>query len=478
VATRYEPVIGLEVHAQLGTRSKLFCASSTEFGARPNSHVSPVVLGLPGSLPVLNEAAVAMAVRAALALNCTVIPKSVFARKNYFYPDLPKGYQISQFEEPFSRDGWLELEFEGGKRRAGIIRVHLEEDAGKNIHGVGGDSLIDLNRAGVPLIEIVGAADLGSGAEATVYLKSLREILMFIGVNDGNLEQGSFRCDANVSVRPRGASALGTRCELKNLNSFRFVQRAIEAEVARQVAVLDGGGVIEQETRSFDPETGRTSTLRSKEDAHDYRYFPDPDLPPLRIPDELVSKERALIGELPGRLRERWVAWGLSTAAAHALSQHPALARFFEATVRIFPEPVKVANWIQTEVLRGCEFKGLGARFPVTPEQVADLLRLVDQGAISGKQAKEVYALLEHTDRTPTEIVQERGLKVVADEGQLLEICRRLVEAYPKEAAAVRAGKTRVLGFFVGKVMRETQGSAHPQRVNQILLELVGQGGS
>jgi aspartyl-tRNA(Asn)/glutamyl-tRNA(Gln) amidotransferase subunit B len=476
VLTAYEPVIGLEVHAQLGTRSKLFCASSTEFGARPNSHVSPVVLGLPGSLPVLNRAAVAMAVRAALALNCTIHQTSSFARKNYFYPDLPKGYQISQFEQPFSTDGWLELE--DGKRRAGIIRVHLEEDAGKNVHGIGGDSLVDLNRAGVPLIEIVGAPDLHSSQEATAYLRSLRGILMFIGVNDGNLEQGSFRCDANVSVRPRGASTLGTRCELKNLNSFRFVQRAIEVEVARQVAVLDAGGLVEQETRAFDPETSRTSTLRSKEDAHDYRYFPEPDLPPLWISDELVAKERALIGELPLALRERWAAWGLPVSAARALSQHPALARFFEATVGLFAEPVKVANWIQTEVLRGSEFKGLGARFPVSPEQVAELLHLVDRGDISGKQAKEVYGLLENTDRSPSAIIQERGLRVVADEAQLFELCRRVVEAHPKEAAAVRGGKAGVLGFFVGKVMRETQGSAQPQLVNRILLELLGQGES
>jgi aspartyl-tRNA(Asn)/glutamyl-tRNA(Gln) amidotransferase subunit B len=477
VASDYEPVIGLEVHAQLGTLSKLFCGSSAEFGARPNSSVSPVVLGLPGSLPVLNRRAVEMGVRAALALHCNIVPRSLFARKNYFYPDLPKGYQISQFEEPFSTDGWLEFELGGQPRRAGIIRVHLEEDAGKNVHGVGGDSLVDLNRAGVPLIEIVGAPDLRSSAEAAAYLRALRELLMFIGINDGNLEEGSFRCDANVSVRPRGESTLGTRCELKNLNSFRFVQRAIDAEVARQVAVLDAGGVIEQETRAFDPDTGQTSTLRSKEDAHDYRYFPEPDLPPLVIPDELVAEQHKLVGEPPARIRQRWVeTLGLTPAAAMTLTQHPAVARFFEATVALFPEPVAAANWIQTEVLRGAELKGLGARFPVTPEQVAELLTLVRAGEISGKQAKEVFGAIEHTDRSPRAVVKERGLRVVSDEASLYELCRTLVAAHPREAALVRSGKQGVLGFFVGKVMKETRGAANPQLVSRILGEFL-QGG-
>jgi aspartyl-tRNA(Asn)/glutamyl-tRNA(Gln) amidotransferase subunit B len=477
VASDYEPVIGLEVHAQLGTLSKLFCGSSAAFGARPNSSVSPVVLGLPGSLPVLNRRAVEMGVRAALALHCTIHPRSFFARKNYFYPDLPKGYQISQFEEPFSTDGWLEFELGGQPKRAGIIRVHLEEDAGKNVHGVGGDSLVDLNRAGVPLIEIVGAPDLRSSAEAAAYLRALREILMFIGINDGNLEEGSFRCDANVSVRPRGESALGTRCELKNLNSFRFVQRAIDAEVTRQVAVLDARGVIEQETRAFDPDTGQTSTLRSKEDAHDYRYFPEPDLPPLEIPDELVAEQRELGGELPADIRQRWVkTLGLTPAAAMTLTQHPAVARFFEATVALFPEPVAAANWIQTEVLRGTELKGLVGRFPVTPEQVTELLTLVRAGEISGKQAKEVHAAIEHTDRSPRAVVKERGLRVVSDEASLYELCRTLVEAHPREAALVRGGKQGVLGFFVGKVMKQTQGAANPQLVSRILGELL-QGG-
>src|SRR5262245_6311356 len=303
--TDYEPVIGLEVHAQLLTTSKLFCGCSTNFGAPPNTNVCPVCLGLPGSLPVLNERAVGMAVRTAAALGCTIHEKSIFARKNYFYPDLPKGYQISQYEEPFSSKGALDVEVGGEARRIGITRVHMEEDAGKNVHGVGGDSLVDLNRAGVPLVEIVGEPDLRSSAEAAAYLRTLRELLVFIGVNDGNLEEGSFRCDANVSIRPKGESKFGTRCELKNINSFRFVQRAIDAEIARQTAILDAGGKVRQETRSFDPDTGQTKTLRSKEDAHDYRYFPEPDLPPVHLPSAFVERVRAALPELPAAARER-----------------------------------------------------------------------------------------------------------------------------------------------------------------------------
>src|SRR6187402_1734771 len=320
--TEYEPVIGLEVHAQLLTASTLFCGCSTNFGASPNANVCPVCLGLPGSLPVLNERAVAMAVRTAAALGCTIHETSIFARKNYFYPDLPKGYQISQYEEPFSTKGELDVEVGGEMRKIGITRVHMEEDAGKNVHGVGGDSLVDLNRAGVPLVEIVGEPELRSSAEAAAYLRALRDLLVFTGVNDGNLEEGSFRCDANVSIRPRGSEKFGTRCELKNINSFRFVQRAIDAEVIRQTAIVDAGGKITQETRSFDPDTGRTATLRSKEDAHDYRYFPEPDLPPLSLEPAFVERERALVGELPRAMRKRYVeALGLSPATAQTLTQ-------------------------------------------------------------------------------------------------------------------------------------------------------------
>ncbi len=475
MAVTYETVIGLEVHAQLLTASKLFCSSSTAFGATPNSHLSPVTLGLPGALPVINRHAVELAARAALALGCTVHERSVFARKNYFYPDLPKGYQISQYEEPLATDGCLEVEVDGRARRVGIVRVHMEEDAGKNTHGLGGDSVVDLNRAGVPLIEIVSAPDLRSSAEAAAYLRALREILMFLGVNDGNLEEGSLRCDANVSIRPAGQQRLGTRCELKNLNSFRFVQKAIDVEVARQTSILDAGGVIDQETRAFHPETGTTSTLRSKEDAHDYRYFPEPDLPPLVLPADLVAAERERVGELPAAQRERWTReLGLSAGAAATLTQHPAVARFFEATVRAGADPAKAANWIQTEVLRGARLHGLSGDFTVTPGQLAGLLGLLDSGVISGKQAKEVYSAIEGNDRAPSAVVDERGMRVVSDLAALRPLCEELIAAHPKEAAAVRGGKRGVLGFFVGQVMKRTGKSAEPRLVSELLAELLG----
>ncbi|HEY3496763.1 MAG TPA: Asp-tRNA(Asn)/Glu-tRNA(Gln) amidotransferase subunit GatB, partial [Polyangiaceae bacterium] len=464
--TDYEPVIGLEVHAQLLTKSKLFCGCSTNFGAPPNTNVCSVCLGLPGSLPVLNQAAVAMAVRTALALDCTISEKSIFARKNYFYPDLPKGYQISQYEEPFSRHGKLEIEVDGKKKIVGITRVHMEEDAGKNVHGMGGDSLVDLNRAGVPLVEIVGEPDLRSSAEAAAYLRALRDLLVFVGVNDGNLEEGSFRCDANVSLRPRGSTTFGTRCELKNINSFRFVQRAIDAEIARQTALLDAGARIVQETRSFDPDTGQTATLRSKEDAHDYRYFPEPDLPPLALDAAFVGAQRSALGELPSAMRARFVeSLKLPPAAALTLTQHPGYARFFEAACRGGSDPVKLANFFVNEVLRGAKVHGLDATFTVEPGQVAELVGLVEAGEISGKQAKEVYAAIEGSERSPRAVVDERGMRVVSDTSAIQAACERVVAAYPDQVASIRAGKKGVIGFLVGQVMKETKGSANPKLV-------------
>jgi aspartyl-tRNA(Asn)/glutamyl-tRNA(Gln) amidotransferase subunit B len=469
----YEPVIGLEVHAQLLTESKLFCSCSTDFGHSPNSNVCPVCLGLPGSLPVLNEKAVRMAVSAALALGCTIREHSIFARKNYFYPDLPKGYQISQYEEPFSEHGSLTIELDGKPQRAGITRVHMEEDAGKNVHGVAGDSLVDLNRAGVPLIEIVGEPDLRSSAEAAAYLRALRELLVFIGVNDGNLEEGSFRCDANVSIRPKGESKFGTRCELKNINSFRFVQRAIDAEIARQTAILDAGGSIRQETRSFDPDTGQTKTLRSKEDAHDYRYFPEPDLPPVRLEAAFVESVKALLPELPGAARERLLAAGVPLAAAQTITQHPGYLRFFDALCQQFAHAVKAANFFTNEVLRGAKAHGLEVTFSVSAEQVAELLTLVEQGDISGKQAKEVFAAVEGSDKRPSAIVEERGLRVVSDSAALRAVCERLVAKFPEQAASLRAGKKGLLGFFVGQAMKETGGSANPKLVSELLESII-----
>jgi aspartyl-tRNA(Asn)/glutamyl-tRNA(Gln) amidotransferase subunit B len=473
--TEYEPVIGLEVHSQLLTKSKLFCACSTNFGGAPNTNVCPVCLGLPGSLPVLNREAVTMAVQAGLALNCTIHEKSIFARKNYFYPDLPKGYQISQFEEPIATKGYLDIEVEGVVKRVGITRAHMEEDAGKNLHGIAGDSLVDLNRAGTPLVEIVGDPDLRSSTEAAAYMRALRDILVFIGVNDGNLEEGSFRCDANVSIRPKGTEKFGTRCELKNINSFKFVQRAIDAEIVRQTAILDAGGKIRQETRSFDPDTGLTHTLRSKEEAHDYRYFPEPDLPPLRVEAAFVAAARERLNELPQAVRKRWVAeLGLTPATAQTLSQHPKYVSFFEAVTKIFNQPVKAANFVANDVLRGAKSHGLDATFTVNPAQVAELLALVDSGEISGKQAKDVFAALEGSERTARSIVAERGLRVVSDSGALEALCQQLIEKFPSQAASMRGGKKGLMGFFVGQAMKETDGSANPKLVNDLFEKLLG----
>jgi aspartyl-tRNA(Asn)/glutamyl-tRNA(Gln) amidotransferase subunit B len=434
-------------------------------------------LGLPGSLPVINGEAVEMAVKTALALGCTVHEHSIFARKNYFYPDLPKGYQISQFEEPFSTKGHLDIEVDGQLKRVGITRAHMEEDAGKNLHGMGGDSVVDLNRAGVPLCEIVGEPDLRSSAEAAAYLRALRDLLVFTGVNDGNLEEGSFRCDANVSIRPRGSDKLGTRCELKNINSFRFVQRAIDAEVARQTIILDGGGKITQETRSFDPDTGLTATLRSKEDAHDYRYFPEPDLPPLVIDSALLRKARASMPESPGALRERWVSeLGLPLPTAVTLSAHPAYARFFESARKGSKDAVKVANFVANDVLRSAKTHGLEATFSVTPEQVSELLSLIDSGQISGKQAKEVFAAIEgNHGKSPAEVVKEKGLKVVSDSGAIESAVKKVVAGFPDQVASFKAGKKNVIGFLVGQVMKETAGAAEPKLVNELLQKLIAE---
>ena len=479
----FEPVIGLEVHAQLLTRSKAFCSCSASFGAPPNTHVCPVCLALPGALPVLNAETVRLAVRAAIALNCTVHPVSIFARKNYFYPDLPKGYQISQFDRPLATGGFLQVDAfdQKGKptiqRRAGIIRVHIEEDAGKNLHGFGGSSVVDLNRAGTPLIEIVGAPDLRSSDEAAEYLRQLRNLLMFIGVCDGNLEQGSFRCDVNVSVRRKGDETLGTRTEIKNVNSFRFAQRAIEFEVSRQVALIAAGGHVVQETRGWDDREGRTVSQRSKEEAHDYRYFPDPDLPPLHVPDSVLEEQQRELPELPSVLRARLESIGVSRYAAGVVTSHPAVARFFMRASELHGDAQKVANFVMSEVLREVSTDGLEARFPVTPEQVAELLSLVDTGAISGKQAKEVFAAMMNTSESPSKIVQDRGMGQLSDSSAIEEVCARVIAQNPKQAAAYRSGKVALLGYFVGQVMKETRGSASPGLVNDILKRLLSEAG-
>jgi aspartyl-tRNA(Asn)/glutamyl-tRNA(Gln) amidotransferase subunit B len=489
-AVRYEAVIGLEVHAQLLTRSKAFCGCSTAYGAPPNTQVCPVCLGLPGALPVLNGEAVRLAVRTALALSCSIRPVSRFARKNYFYPDLPKGYQISQFDEPFSDRGHLEIEVGGAKKTVGITRVHMEEDAGKNVH-LGSASVVDLNRSGVALVEIVGEPDLRSGAEAAEYLRSLREILVFIGVNDGNLEEGSFRCDANVSIRPAGEAKLGTRVELKNINSFRFVEKAIAYEIERQAEVLDGGGRIVQETRGWNEDKGITFSMRSKEEAQDYRYFPDPDLPPLRLEESFVSAVRALMPELPSAKRLRFTAeMGLTPYAAQVLTAHPQVATFFEEAAARYgraahasgqsgagpADATRVANFIQSEVLGGVQSHGLESKIPVSAQQIADLLVRVDQGKISGKQAKEVYAAIAGTDRSPDAVIENLGMQQVSDPGAIEAIIGQVIERSPKQAEQLRAGKISLVGFFVGQVMKETKGAANPQLVNDLLKKRLGLG--
>jgi aspartyl-tRNA(Asn)/glutamyl-tRNA(Gln) amidotransferase subunit B len=481
----YEAVIGLEIHAQLLTKTKLFCSCSTDFGAPPNQNVCPVCLALPGALPVLNGEAVRLATRAALALGLSLNERSAFARKNYFYPDLPKGYQISQFDEPYSSSGVLDYEVEGQKKRAGITRIHMEEDAGKNVHGVGGDSAVDLNRAGTPLIEIVGEPDLRSGLEAVQYMRAIREILLFLGVNDGNLEEGSFRCDVNVSIRPHGESRLGTRVELKNINSFRFVQKAIEVELARQHAILEDGGKIFQETRGYDAEANRTYSLRSKEDAHDYRYFPDPDLPQVVLSAEMIERERSALPELPAQVRGRYLAEGLTELQAGTLTQHPRVVEFVELVHSVANEILskvaseipfkKVANFVLTEVLRAASFKGQRAEFSVSAEHVGELLVLVERGRISGKQAKEVFSEMERTQAAPLEIVQGRGLSVVTDGGAIESLLRQLWADNPKQAQGLKEGRKQLAGFFVGQVMKATQGSADPALVNELLDKLVAE---
>ncbi len=482
----YEPVIGLEVHAQMRSRTKLFCGCPTDYGAPPNEHTCPVCLGLPGALPVPNEKAIELAVRAGLALGCQVAPHSRFARKNYFYPDLAKGYQISQFELPLNEKGHLDIEVDGEAKRIGITRIHVEEDAAKNLHGIGSGAvtLVDFNRAGTPLIEIVSEPDLRSADEAEAYLKKLRDILMFIGVNDGNLEEGSFRCDANVSIRPAGQTELGTRAELKNINSFRFVKKAIEHEIARQEGVLQGGGEVVQETRTWLEAQNKTVSMRGKEEAHDYRYFPDPDLPPLAFDAKRIEALRQTLPELPEAKRARWQKdLGLTEYDAGVLSAHPEVAKYFEAAAEALAKKAdkmkaseagkKVGNFIQSEVLRHVSTDGLSATFPVGPTAVAGLLAVVEDGTINGKIAKKVFATMVDTGKSARAIIAEGGFAQVTDKGAIEDEVRRVLEANPSQVQQYKGGKTGVLGFFVGQVMKATQGAANPKMVNETLKRLL-----
>jgi len=478
----FDVVLGLEVHAQLLTRSKIFCGCATAFGAAPNAHVCPVCLGLPGALPSLNRRVVEMAVRTGLALGCTVKPRSVWARKNYFYPDLPKGYQISQYELPICEGGAVEIAVGGVERAVKLVRIHMEEDAGKNLHdrGADGSSGVDLNRAGVPLLEIVSAPDLHSAEEAVEYLRSLRAVLMWLGVNDGNLEEGSFRCDANVSVKPRGSPTLGQRCEIKNMNSFRFLRQAVEYEVRRQVEVIEAGGKVEQETRLFDPERGETRAMRSKEDAHDYRYFPEPDLPPLVVDPAFVEEVRRSLPELPRARARRWQAeLGLSPYDAGLLAADRDLAAFFDAALAARgggPDAAKrLANWLNGDVARLANESGLApGRWKLRPEHLAELVALQADGTVGGPGAKQALEEAFLTGAAPGAVVRERGLAQVSDAAAVEAAVDRVLARSAAEVERYRAGNRKLMGFFVGQVMKEMKGKGNPALVNELLEKRLG----
>ncbi|MEK7726442.1 MAG: Asp-tRNA(Asn)/Glu-tRNA(Gln) amidotransferase subunit GatB [Nitrospirota bacterium] len=468
----YEVVIGVEVHAQLRTKTKMFCGCGTTFGRSPNSQTCPVCLGLPGTLPVINRAAVEMAVRAGLALNCTIGANNQFDRKNYFYPDLPKGYQISQYESPICEHGWIEIAIGDSKKRVKIRRAHLEEDAGKNVHETGtSGSRVDLNRAGTPLLEIVTEPDMRSADEVVAYLKGLRDILMYLDVCDGNMDEGSFRCEPNLSLRPLGQKEFGTKVELKNINSFKFVKDAVEYEIKRQTKVLSEGGKIFQETRLWNLERGETAVMRSKEEAHDYRYFPDPDLVPLKLDKEWIEGFRDSVPELPAARVSRLVRdYGLPEYDAGVLTVSKGIADYFEACVKLFKQPKTVSNWVMGELTRELNLSGIDiAASPVTPERLVDLLQLVEKGTISLKVAREIFPELFSSGRTPEQIVQEKGLTQVSDEGALDKIIDDVLTKNPAQVQQFKEGKQQVLGFLVGQVMKASGGKANPGKVNELL---------
>jgi aspartyl-tRNA(Asn)/glutamyl-tRNA(Gln) amidotransferase subunit B len=492
----------VEVHAQLRTKSKLFCGCGTMFGLTANSQTCPVCLGLPGTLPVLNQAAVEMAVRAGLALNCTIAADNVFARKNYFYPDLPKGYQISQYEAPICEHGWIEIAASEGKRRVRIRRAHLEEDAGKSVHVAGmNGSRLDLNRAGTPLLEIVTEPDLRSADEVVAYLKSLRDVLMYQDVCDGDMEKGNFRCEPNLSLRPLGQKEFGTKVEMKNINSFKFVKDAIEYEIKRQTKVLSDGGKINQETRLWNLDRGETAVMRSKEEAHDYRYFPDPDLVPLKLEKEWIEGCRKHVTELPAARLQRFIrdqeiiqasweqpesalpprrfvpqpGYGLSEYEAGVLTASKGIADYFEACVKLFNQPKTVSNWVMGELSRELNNSGTDASAsPVSPERLVSLLQMVDKGTISLKVAREIFPEVYSSGKTPEQIVQEKGLIQVSDEGALDTIIDEVLAKNPTQVAQFKEGKQQVLGFLVGQVMKASGGKANPGKVNELLRKKLG----
>jgi aspartyl-tRNA(Asn)/glutamyl-tRNA(Gln) amidotransferase subunit B len=479
VLAKYETVIGLEVHVQLLTKSKIFCGCSTQFGDPPNTNVCPVCLGLPGTLPILNKRVVELAMRAALALNCTVHEHSRFARKNYFYPDLPKGYQISQYELPLATNGWIEIDHGGAKKRIGVTRLHLEEDAAKNVHEGFSQSAtkayVDYNRCGTPLSEIVSEPDMRAPEEAYAYLTTLRQIMLYTGISDCNMEEGSLRCDANVSVRRRGAKEFGTKVEVKNLNSFRYLQKALEYEVERHIGVLESGSRIFQETRLWNQDESCTVSMRSKEKAHDYRYFPEPDLLPVHVSPAWRDDVLRTLPELPEAKRARFMAAdGLTPYDAGVLTGTPALADFFEAVRKAGVPAKSAANWIQTELLRRLNDSGKEIEAtPVSPAALAELLKLIESSQITGSTGKKVFATMFETGRSANEIVAAEGLAQINDTSALEQAAREVIEKNPDNVAKFKSGNEGVFKFFVGQVMRATRGQANPQAVSDILRKLL-----
>ena len=468
----FEAVIGVEVHAQLRTDSKMFCGCGTTFGLSANSQTCPVCLGLPGSLPVINRTAIEMAVRAGLALNCTITANNRFARKNYFYPDLPKGYQISQYEDPICQHGWIEVVVGTVTKRVRIRRAHLEEDAGKNVHGAGtAGSRVDLNRAGTPLLEIVTEPDMSSADEVVAYLKGLRDVLMYLDVCDGNMEEGSFRCEPNLSLRPVGQREFGTKVELKNINSFKYVKDAVEYEIKRQTKVLNEGGKIYQETRLWNIDRGETAVMRSKEEAHDYRYFPDPDLVPLQLNEDWIDGFRSSLPELPAVRTHRFITeYGLPEYDAGVITTSKGMADYFESCLKLFKDPKTVSNWVMGELTRELNNSGTDiAVSPVSPDRLVDLLTMVDKGVISLKVAREIFPELYRSGKTPQQIVQEKGLTQVSDEGALQKIIDEVLSKNPVQVGQFKEGKQQVLGFLVGQVMKASGGKANPGKVNELL---------
>jgi aspartyl-tRNA(Asn)/glutamyl-tRNA(Gln) amidotransferase subunit B len=469
---KYEAVIGLEVHAQLQTNTKIFCGCETKFGKEANTLTCPVCIGMPGVLPVLNKKAVEYTVKTGLATHCTISTYSRFARKNYFYPDLPKGYQISQYELPICEHGYIEIVVDGKVKRIGLTRIHLEEDAGKNLHDAhGGASLVDLNRAGTPLMEVVSEPDIRTPEEASEYLKKLRSILRYIEVSDADMEKGNFRCDANVSIRPVGATEFGTRTEVKNVNSFKFVQKALEYEIKRQAQIIDEGGKVIQETRLYDSTKGVTFSMRSKEEAHDYRYFPEPDLVPVIVPKETIQNIGRTIPELPDAKRERFVKdYGLPEYDADMLTQSRAMAAYYEDAVRLSGQPKVVSNWMMGELMRLLNVEGSEIEnCPVKPDRLAGMIKMISDGVISTKIAKTVFEEMYKTGKDAETVVKEQGLVQVSDTGAIEKIVEEVIKANPTQTADYRAGKEKLFGFFVGQVMKASKGKANPDLVNQLL---------